>query len=85
MAENYFSQFGISTQITNLQFLKNKIKSRNAFNNKSKVCAQMNENSFFSFWQSCRQTESQDKKNPPIIINLETKIKLQSFNKENFT
>jgi hypothetical protein len=63
MNENYFSQFGISRQIT---------KSHNAFNNKSKVCAQMNENSFFRFWQSCRQTESQDKKNPPIIINLET-------------
>jgi hypothetical protein len=51
---------------------------------KASLCT-MNENSFFSFWQSCRQTESQDKKNPPIIINLETKIKLQSFNKENFT
>jgi len=64
MTENYFSQFGISTQITNLQFFKNKIKSHNAFNNKIKVCAQMNENSFFSFLQSCRQTESQDKKKP---------------------
>jgi hypothetical protein len=60
MNENYFSQFGISTQITNLEIFKEKIKSHNAFNNKSKVRAQMNENSFFSFWQSCRQTESQD-------------------------
>jgi hypothetical protein len=31
MNENYFSQFGISRQITNLEILKNKIKSHNAF------------------------------------------------------
>jgi hypothetical protein len=41
-----------------------KIKPHNAFNNKSKIRAQMNENSFFSFWQPCRQTEGQDKKKP---------------------
>jgi hypothetical protein len=54
--------------------LKLKIIKKNSIIQDHQVCAQMNENSFVSFWHSCRQIESQDKKTDPLLLTLKHKL-----------